>query len=69
MFALRPLLNELCDVVAALAAAFRALDAEHVELALDVTEDDPTYSWNMIFRNRCPLFGILLQDSRQRLKI
>jgi hypothetical protein len=33
-------LNELMDVIAALAGALGAFDAKHVELAFDVAEDE-----------------------------
>jgi hypothetical protein len=33
-------LDELADVVAALASAFGAFDAEHVEFSFDVTQDE-----------------------------
>jgi hypothetical protein len=34
------ILDQLVDVIAALAVALGALDAEHVELAFDVAEDE-----------------------------
>jgi hypothetical protein len=34
------LLDQLVDVIAALAVALGAFDAKHVELVLDVTEDE-----------------------------
>ena len=41
MLPLRPCFSiSLCDVIAALPVALGALDAEHVELAFDVAEDE-----------------------------
>jgi hypothetical protein len=37
---LRPFLDEPADVVATLASAFGAFDAEHVEFSFDVAEDE-----------------------------
>jgi hypothetical protein len=44
-------LDQLVDVIAALAVAFSALDTEHVELAFDVAEDE-IRSWHLTMLSR-----------------
>jgi len=48
-------LDELTEAVAALAGAFRAFDAQHVELALDIAKDEVgtlRHDVDIITRNR-----------------